>query len=205
PFAWPADAKYVHSAIQRVLTERISPLGAKLHTARSRNDQIALDLRLFVIELLGDLDRAVKDLALALVERAGDEVDTVMPGYTHLQRAQPVSLAHHLLAHVEALRRDRARIEEAHERAAVSPLGARPGRGRAPPRAPGPDHRRPRRCAHVAQGPAARVRRRPARAAHPALRRRVSRTRALDARACGPWLALRSRRDAARDRARHAH
>jgi len=123
-FAWPADAEDVHSAIERVLTERIGPLGGKLHTARSRNDQIALDLRLFVIELLGDLDRAVKDLALALVERAGDEVDTVMPGYTHLQRAQPVSLAHHLLAHVEALRRDRARIEEAHERAAVSPLGA---------------------------------------------------------------------------------
>ena len=123
-FAWPADAEDVHSAVERALTERIGPLGGKLHTARSRNDQIALDLRLFVIELLSDLDRSVKDLALALVERASDEVDTVLPGYTHLQRAQPVSLAHHLLAHVEALRRDRARIEEAHERAAVSPLGA---------------------------------------------------------------------------------
>jgi len=123
-FAWPADAEDVHSAVERALTERIGPLGGKLHTARSRNDQVALDLRLFVIELLTDLDRSVKDLALALVERASDEVDTVLPGYTHLQRAQPVSLAHHLLAHVEALRRDRARIEEAHERAAVSPLGA---------------------------------------------------------------------------------
>jgi argininosuccinate lyase len=123
-FVWPSDAEDVHSAIERALTERIGPVGGKLHTARSRNDQVALDLRLFVVELLDDLDHAVKALALALVERADLEIDTVMPGYTHLQRAQPVSLAHHLLAHVEALRRDRSRIAEARERAAVSPLGA---------------------------------------------------------------------------------
>ncbi len=121
---WPADAEDVHSAVEQVLTERAGPIGGKLHTARSRNDQIALDLRLLVVELLDDLDRAVKGLALALVERADLEIDTVMPGYTHLQRAQPVSLAHHLLAHVEALRRDRARVAEARTRAAVSPLGA---------------------------------------------------------------------------------
>jgi argininosuccinate lyase len=123
-FPWPLDAEDVHSAVERVLTDRVGPVGGKLHTARSRNDQIALDLRLLVIELLDDLDRAVKGLALALIERAGVEIDTVLPGYTHLQRAQPISLAHHLLAHVEALRRDRARIEEARERTAVSPLGA---------------------------------------------------------------------------------
>jgi argininosuccinate lyase len=123
-FAWPSDAEDVHSAVERVLTDRVGAVGGKLHTARSRNDQIALDLRLLVVELLDDLDRAVKGLALALIERAGVEIDTVMPGYTHLQRAQPISLAHHLLAHVEALRRDRARIAEARERAAVSPLGA---------------------------------------------------------------------------------
>ena len=123
-FPWPADAEDVHSAVERVLTERIGALGGKLHTARSRNDQVALDLRLLVVELLADLDRAAKGLALALVARAQDEIDTILPGYTHLQRAQPVSLAHHFLAHVEALRRDRGRIEEAHARAAVSPLGA---------------------------------------------------------------------------------
>ncbi len=123
-FPWPADAEDVHSAVERVLTERTGAVGGTLHTARSRNDQVALDLRLFVLELCDDLDRAVKGLALVLVERAGDEIDTVMPGYTHLQRAQPVSLAHHLLAHVEALRRDRARVAQARERAAVSPLGA---------------------------------------------------------------------------------
>jgi argininosuccinate lyase len=123
-FPWPADAEDVHSAVERVLTERAGAVAGKLHTARSRNDQIALDLRLFVIELLDDLDRAVGSLARTLIERASAEIDTVLPGYTHLQRAQPVSLAHHFLAHVEALRRDRARIAEARERAAVSPLGA---------------------------------------------------------------------------------
>ncbi|MEO8632445.1 MAG: argininosuccinate lyase [Chloroflexota bacterium] len=123
-FAWPAEAEDVHSAIEGALTERAGQVGGKLHTGRSRNDQIALDLRLLVVELLGDLDRALLALARALVERASGEIDTVMPGYTHLQRAQPVSLAHHLLAHVEALRRDRVRANEARERAAVSPLGA---------------------------------------------------------------------------------
>jgi argininosuccinate lyase len=123
-FPWPTDAEDVHSAVERVLTERIGAAGGKLHTARSRNDQVALDLRLFVIELHGELDDAVKSLALSLLDRAEQEIDTVLPGYTHLQRAQPISLAHHLLAHVEALRRDRGRVAEALDRAAVSPLGA---------------------------------------------------------------------------------
>ena len=123
-FAWPPDAEDVHSAVERVLTERAGAVGGKLHTGRSRNDQVALDLRLLVVDLLDRLDAALLALARALVERAAGETDTVMPGYTHLQRAQPVSLAHHLLAHVEALRRDRVRAEQARERAAVSPLGA---------------------------------------------------------------------------------
>ncbi|HYK99114.1 MAG TPA: argininosuccinate lyase [Candidatus Acidoferrales bacterium] len=123
-FPWPADAEDVHSAVERVLTERIGAVGGMLHTARSRNDQVALDLRLLVVELLDDLDRSVKTLALALVARAEQEIETLLPGYTHLQRAQPVSLAHHLLAHVEALRRDRSRVADARTRTAVSPLGA---------------------------------------------------------------------------------
>src|SRR5437899_274310 len=123
-FPWPAQAEDVHSAVERVLRERLGPVAGKLHTARSRNDQIALDLRLFVIDLCDELDRALRELALALVERADREVDTVLPGYTHLQRAQPVSLAHVLLAHVEALRRDRQRVAHAREHAAISPLGA---------------------------------------------------------------------------------
>jgi argininosuccinate lyase len=123
-FAWPAGAEDVHSAIEQALRVRAGEVAGKLHTARSRNDQVALDLRLLVIEMLDELDAATLRLARALVARARDEVETILPGYTHLQRAQPVSLAHHLLAHVEALRRDRQRIAEARERAATSPLGA---------------------------------------------------------------------------------
>jgi argininosuccinate lyase len=123
-FPWPAGAEDVHSAVEQVLHERVGALGGKLHTARSRNDQVALDLRLLVIELLDELDAAVLTLAQALVARATDEIETILPGYTHLQRAQPISLAHHLLGHVEPLRRDRERIAQARERAATSPLGA---------------------------------------------------------------------------------
>jgi argininosuccinate lyase len=123
-FPWPADAEDVHSAVEQVLHERVGEVAGKLHTGRSRNDQVALDLRLLTIELLDELDRAVLDLAKALLDRAAGEVETILPGYTHTQRAQPISLAHHLLAHVEAFRRDRQRIAEARERAATSLLGA---------------------------------------------------------------------------------
>ncbi len=121
---WPAEAEDVHSAVEQVLTSRLGAAAGALHTARSRNDQVALDLRLFAIDALDALDSALRGLGLALLARAADEVETVMPGYTHLQRAQPVSLAHHLLAHVEAFRRDRARVAEARARASISPLGA---------------------------------------------------------------------------------
>ncbi len=123
-FLWPADAEDVHSAVEQVLSERLGPTAGKLHTARSRNDQVALDLRLFTLDALDALDGALRLLGQALLARATEEVDTVLPGYTHLQRAQPVSLAHQLLAHVEAFRRDRARVAEARQRTAVSPLGA---------------------------------------------------------------------------------
>lgn len=123
-FPWPADAEDVHSAVEQTLIGRIGPVAGRLHSARSRNDQVALDLRLFTLDALDALDAALGTLGRALIARAEDEVDTVMPGYTHLQRAQPVSLAHQLLAHVEAFRRDRARIADARRRTAVSPLGA---------------------------------------------------------------------------------
>ena len=123
-FPWPTDFEDVHTVVEHRLRDLVGEVGGKLHTGRSRNDQIALDLRLFAIDALDQLDGAILDLARALVERATEEIDTLMPGYTHLQRAQPVSLAHHLLAHVEALRRDRARVAQARERTATSPLGA---------------------------------------------------------------------------------
>jgi len=123
-FPWPSDVEDVHTVVERRLRDLVGEVAGKLHTARSRNDQVALDLRLFTIDSLSALDDAVADLARALIERATDEIETIMPGYTHLQRAQVVSLAHQLLAHVEALRRDRTRIAEARDRAATSPLGA---------------------------------------------------------------------------------
>ena len=123
-FPWPSDFEDIHSVVERRLRDIVGEVAGKLHTGRSRNDQVALDLRHFTIDCLSALDDSVADLGRALIERAKDEIETVMPGYTHLQRAQVVSLAHHLLAHVEALRRDRSRIAEARERAGTSPLGA---------------------------------------------------------------------------------
>ena len=123
-FPWPDDAEDVHSAVEQVLTTRIGPIAGRLHTARSRNDQVALDLRLFTLDALDALDAALATAGRTLIARSEQEIDTVMPGYTHLQRAQPVSLAHHLLAHVEAFRRDRERVAAARLRTAVSPLGA---------------------------------------------------------------------------------
>ena len=123
-FDWPTGHEDVHTVIEKVLGDRIGAVAGKLHTARSRNDQVALDLRLFVLDLLDELDAALRALGQALLARAAEEIDTVLPGYTHLQRAQPVSLAHHLLAHIEAFRRDRARVADVRTRAAVSPLGA---------------------------------------------------------------------------------
>jgi argininosuccinate lyase len=111
-------------AVEQRLRDKLGPLGGKLHTGRSRNDQVALDLRLYVRSAGGQLREAIASLESALVARAREHLDTVMPGYTHTQRAQPVLLAHHLLAYVEMLRRDAGRVDDALRRADVSPLGA---------------------------------------------------------------------------------
>jgi argininosuccinate lyase len=114
----------IHMAVEARLRQKLGPLGGKLHTGRSRNDQVAVDLRLYVKGAGAQLLEAVRALQSALIARAEEHLDTVMPGYTHTQRAQPVLLAHHLLAYVEMLRRDRGRIQDALGRADVSPLGA---------------------------------------------------------------------------------
>jgi argininosuccinate lyase len=114
----------IHLAIERRLTEKIGAAGGKLHTARSRNDQVALDLRLYLREEIGHLILLLRALVQALAAVAARHLETVMPGYTHLQRAQPISLAHHLLAHIEMLERDRGRLAQALERTDVMPLGA---------------------------------------------------------------------------------
>ena len=114
----------IHMAVEHRLREKLGPLGGKLHTGRSRNDQVAVDLRLYVKTAGVQLLEAISMLEATLIVRAEEHLDTVMPGYTHTQRAQPVLLAHHLLAYVEMLRRDHGRVRDALNRADVSPLGA---------------------------------------------------------------------------------
>jgi argininosuccinate lyase len=114
----------IHLAIERRLTEKIGAPGGKVHTARSRNDQVALDLRLYLRDEIAAVIGLLRGLRATLLKLARTHVDTVMPGYTHLQRAQPVSLAHHLLAYVEMFGRDRERLEQVLERTNVMPLGA---------------------------------------------------------------------------------
>ncbi|MFO1498280.1 MAG: argininosuccinate lyase [Verrucomicrobiota bacterium] len=122
-FRWRAELEDVHMNIESALTER-TPAGAKLHTGRSRNDQVALDMRLWLRdEIVEDL-AALRRLQSALVSLAARHPDVVIPGYTHLQRAQPVYLAHHLLAYVEMFQRDHERLEDCFERVNVCPLGA---------------------------------------------------------------------------------
>ncbi|HEY6005430.1 MAG TPA: argininosuccinate lyase [Anaeromyxobacter sp.] len=114
----------VHTHVERRLGELVGKDAGYLHAGRSRNDQVALDERLFVVSACGRADAALVGLMSSLVRRAREHQRTLLPGYTHLQRAQPVSLAHHLLAHVEALGRDRDRLADVRRRAALSPLGS---------------------------------------------------------------------------------
>jgi argininosuccinate lyase len=123
-FAWDLSDEDVHTAVERRLSELVGDVALKLHTGRSRNDQVALDLHLFVRDAAERIGAGVLAAMRALVEVAQTNRDFVLPGYTHLQRAQPILLSHHLLAHFEALRRDLRRFETAGEAANVSPLGA---------------------------------------------------------------------------------
>jgi argininosuccinate lyase len=123
-FAFDVADEDIHTAVERRVTELAGAAGAKLHTGRSRNDQVATDLRLYVKRALLDVARRVLDLQQVLHDRAVEAGDAYLPGYTHLQRAQPVTLAHHLLAHGWALARDVDRLLDARRRADVSPLGA---------------------------------------------------------------------------------
>jgi argininosuccinate lyase len=114
----------IHMNIEMRLRDHLGPVAGKLHTGRSRNDQIATDLTLFLREVTLATQRGLLELRGVLVERAREHLDTILPGYTHLQRAQPVRLAHHWLAHVEALGRDASRFRDAHARLERCPLGA---------------------------------------------------------------------------------
>ncbi len=123
-FEFRPELEDIHMNIEKSLTDRIGPAGAKLHTARSRNDQVALDLRLYLRDEGRELDRLLAGLQEALVRLARRYLGAVMPGYTHLQRAQPVLLSHHLLAYHEMFDRDRGRIRDWLARMNVLPLGA---------------------------------------------------------------------------------
>ncbi|MDR3685586.1 MAG: argininosuccinate lyase [Coriobacteriia bacterium] len=123
-FTWDLGDEDVHMAIERVLTERIGPAGARLHTGRSRNDQVATDARLYAKRASKELAEAVLALRRALVSLAEEHLGVVMPGYTHLQKAQPVLFSHHVLAYSWMLARDLTRLRHAHEAADVLPLGS---------------------------------------------------------------------------------
>ena len=123
-FAFRTELEDIHMNIEAELTRRIGNPGAKLHTARSRNDQVALDIRLYLRSECDALDGLLAGLQSALVELGAANAEVIIPGYTHLQRAQPVYFAHHLLAYVEMLQRDRERLADCRKRINVMPLGS---------------------------------------------------------------------------------
>ena len=123
-FDFQQDLEDVHMNIEAELTKRIGPAGAKLHTARSRNDQVALDFRLWLREACGSISEKIQTLQRELVALATRHQTAILPGYTHLQRAQPVFFAHHLLAYVEMLDRDAGRLADARSRMDAMPLGS---------------------------------------------------------------------------------
>jgi argininosuccinate lyase len=123
-FSFKRALEDIHTNVESRLAELIGPAAGRLHTARSRNDQVATDFRLWVRETIDELDRALADYQRALAEKALAHAETVMPGFTHLQIAQPVTFGHHLLAYVEMAGRDRGRFADARSRLNESPLGA---------------------------------------------------------------------------------
>ena len=117
------DAEDVHFAVEKRLTEIVGDVGKKLHTARSRNDQVGTDTRLYLRDQIQQIRQQLRDFQTVLVDIAEKNVETLIPGYTHLQRAQPVSLAHHLLAYFQMAQRDWERLEDVCKRVNISPLG----------------------------------------------------------------------------------
>ncbi len=123
-FRFRDELEDIHMNIEAELTKKIGPAGKKLHTARSRNDQVALDLRLYLIEETKDIISKLLQFQKTLLTIAEKHIDTIMPGYTHLQRAQPVLLSHHLLAYIEMIERDKGRFTDSLKRLSVLPLGS---------------------------------------------------------------------------------
>ncbi|WP_341202158.1 argininosuccinate lyase, partial [Planomicrobium okeanokoites] len=114
----------IHLNLEKFLIDEIGPVGGKLHTGRSRNDQVATDMHLYLKNRVGEIIEAVDHFQQAIVEQAESHVETVVPGYTHLQRAQPISFGHHLMTYFWMLQRDKERLRESLKRIDISPLGA---------------------------------------------------------------------------------
>ncbi len=123
-FRWQRSLEDVHMNIENRLRELIGPAAGRLHTARSRNDQVATDFRLYIRDMIDQFDRTLADLQITLARKAEAHAALVMPGFTHLQPAQPVTFGHHLMAYVEMLARDRSRFSDARQRLNQCPLGA---------------------------------------------------------------------------------
>ena len=117
------EAEDIHTFVEGELTARLGSTGKRLHTSRSRNDQVALDIRLHLRKRADDILADLRELISVICDKAEEHAETVMPGYTHLQRAQPITFGHHLLAYAEMLLRDIARIEDAKKRMNINPLG----------------------------------------------------------------------------------
>ncbi len=118
------DAEDIHMNIEKLLTERIGDAGKRLHTGRSRNDQVALDIRMYLMDEIEEISALLHTAREALVKTAKEHTDTIMPGYTHLQKAQPVTFAHHAMAYYEMLKRDSERLSDCKKRTNVMPLGS---------------------------------------------------------------------------------
>lgn len=118
------EAEDVHFAVERRLTEIVGKVGKKLHTARSRNDQVGTDIRLYLRDQIKDIRSGIREFQTVLLDLANQNIETLIPGYTHLQRAQPLSLAHHLLAYFQMLQRDWERLGDVLRRVNISPLGS---------------------------------------------------------------------------------
>lgn len=118
------NAEDIHMFIEAELTKRIGQSGKKLHTARSRNDQVALDIRMYLKKQVIEIKQNLKNLIYTLLEKAKENTETIMPGYTHMQRAQPITFAHHLMAYIEMLKRDIERLTETYGRIDTCPIGS---------------------------------------------------------------------------------
>lgn len=118
------EAEDIHMFIESELTKRIGDAGKRLHTARSRNDQVALDLRLYMRDEIEEIINLLKELMEELIKKAEENYETIMPGYTHLQRAQPITLAHYFMAYAEMFKRDILRLKDANKRMNINPLGS---------------------------------------------------------------------------------